>query len=237
MATNFATTQWSVVLAAGRTESPEAIDALETLCRTYWYPVYAFVRRSGHGPDDAQDLTQEFFAQLLHHHRLKAADPARGRFRGFLVASLRNFLANEWDKARAVKRGGGQTAVAYDDSLAHERFIADARAEDSPGVLFERTWAMTLLTTVRDRLRQEFDLEGKHDRFEWLQGFLPGEPSEFSSTELSKRMGLSAVAVRSEVHRFRERFRTLVRHEIAHTVVEPGEIDDEIRHLIAVLTR
>lgn len=232
----FATTHWSVVLTAGRMDSSQASAALETLCRTYWYPVYAFIRRRGYGPDDAQDLTQSFFAQLLARHRLQAADPARGRFRGFLLACLRHFLANEWDKVRAAKRGGGQASIPFDDLQARQRYDLDADAPAPPDVLYERSWALTLLERVRERLREEYTHAEKGGRFDWLQRFLPGGQGDPRHPEQPQPDGPTSGAQRSEVHRFRQRYRDLLRREIAHTVQRAEDIDDEIRHLIAVLS-
>ena len=232
----FATTHWSVILTAGGADSLQAAEALERLCGTYWYPVYAFVRRRGYGADNAQDLTQDFFAQLLARHRLHVADPSRGRFRDFLLACLRNFLSNEWDKVRAAKRGGGQPAIPFDELHARQRYALDADATASPDALYDRSWALTLLEQVRVRLRDEFTRAAKSDRFEWLQRFLPGEQSEVSHAELGQKVGLTASALRSEIYRFRQRYRDLLRHEIAQTVQHGEEIDDEIRYLIAVLS-
>lgn len=233
----FTTTHWSLVLAAGRGGSESARAALEILCRTYWYPVYAFIRRRGYGAEDAEDLAQGFFARLLSRQILEVANPLRGRFRGFLLTAVKNHLANEWDRAHAVKRGGGAPTIGFDQLQARDRFAAEAATPAPPDALFERAWAMTLLERVKDRLRAELAKVGHADRFAWLEPMLAGDRSQGTCADLARRIGLTPMAVRSELHRARARFRLLLRHEIARTVGSPEDIDDEIQHLRRVLAR
>lgn len=232
----FATTHWSVILAAGEPNSGGSRDALEALCRTYWFPAYAFVRHRGYGPEDAEDLTQSFFARFLERRAFAVADPARGRFRAFLLVSLRNFLANERDRNRAAKRGGGVAILSLDEGQARERYAQVASPAESPDALYDRIWARTVLTRVTERLRDEYTRSGRLDRFHWLEGLLPGEPSEFTYEELGQRHGLTVSAIKSEVHRFRTRYRALLRREIAHTVVRSEDIDHELQELRAAVT-
>ncbi len=231
----FATTHWSLVCAAGDGDSPEAHAALECLCRSYWYPVHAFIRRLGHPPDDARDLTQEFFARLLARRGVGVADPARGRFRAFLLASVRHFLSDEWDKNRAQKRGGGASAIPFDELGTWERFAVVPSGDAPPDVVYERNWARSVLAQVSRRLREEYAKAGRIDRFEGLEQFLPDGDGELTYAQLGGRLGLTEAAIRSEVHRMRERFRELLRREIAHTVSTPEEIDGEIHHLMRVV--
>jgi RNA polymerase sigma factor (sigma-70 family) len=224
-----------VVLSARKKDSPQSAAALETLCRTYWYPLYAYVRRQGHSPPDAQDLTQEFFARMLEKDYLKAAAREKGRFRTFLIVALKRFLANEWDRARAQKRGGGQVLLSLDTELAEQRY----RIEPAEGVtaekIFERRWALTLLDRTMIRLREEFAGSGKEAEFNRLKGCLTADRGEISYAEIAKAMGLSEGAVRVAVHRLRKRFREIFREEIAHTVSSADEIEEEVRYLMSVL--
>ena len=231
----FVTTHWSVVVSAREKDSPRSAEALETLCRTYWYPLYAFVRRQGRSPHDAQDLTQEFFARLLQKDYLQAAAQEKGRFRTFLLVALKRFLANEWDRLRAQKRGGGQTPLSLDTDIAEQRY----RVEPGEGVpadkVFERRWALTLLERTMTRLREEFAAAGKPDEFERLKVFLTAERGAIAYVEIAGALGVSEGAARVAVHRLRKRFREVFREEIAHTVASPEEIDAEVRHLMTVL--
>ncbi len=230
----FATTHWSVVLAAGQPGSPQTAVALETLCRTYWYPLYAFVRHRGYSPEDAQDLTQEFLARLLATHALGRVHPAKGRFRSFLLASLNHFLANEWDKARAQKRGGGQTLVSLD--TAEARYRTEPIETMSADRLFERQWASTLLAQVAAHLRDDYCSTGKGPLFDGLQIYLSGEKGVAPYGETADQLGLSVEAVKKAVERLRRRYGEVLREEIAQTVSNPVEVDDEIRHLRSVLS-
>ena len=233
----FATTHWSVVLAATHVHSPRAREALEKLCRTYWYPLYAFVRRQGASAEDAEDFTQAFFTHLLRKDFLSDVRPEKGRFRSFLLACLKHFLADEWDKARRLKRGGASPALSLDIEQAEERYQLESRSEPSADQLYERRWALDLLALVLDRLRQEAVQAGKAAVFDQLQGCLLGERPDETYAEIGARLGLSQSAVKVTVHRLRQRYGELLREEIAHTVAEPGEIEEELRYLFAVVSR
>lgn len=234
---SFATTHWSVVLAASPLRSPRAQEALERLCRTYWYPLYVFVRRQGASVEDAEDLTQAFFTHLLRKDFLSDVRPEKGRFRSFLLACLKHFLADEWDKARRLKRGGASPALSLDIEQAEERYQLESRSEPSADQLYERRWALDLLALVLDRLRQEAVQAGKAAVFDQLQGCLLGERPDETYAEIGARLGLSQSAVKVTVHRLRQRYGELLREEIAHTVAEPGEIEEELRYLFAVVSR
>ena len=229
---NFPTTLWTVVLHAGRDEPAQAQAALAQLCQAYWYPLYSFVRRRGYSPHDAQDLTQAFFAQLLEKRGLERVDPELGRFRTFLLASLKNFLANDWDRAHARKRGGGQTIVSLDEESAESRYQLEPSHDMTPERHFERQWAMTLLDQVLDALRDEYHAEGKGDLFEELKAVLIGQPEAYA--DMAARLRRSEGAIKVAVHRLRHRYRELMRARIAETVGE-GDVEDELRHLLAVL--
>jgi RNA polymerase sigma-70 factor (ECF subfamily) len=224
------------VLAAGGSGSARAREALETLCRSYWYPLYAFARRQGKSPHDAEDLTQAFFEQLLEREALAKAAPERGRFRSFLLASLKNFIWDEWDKARAVKRGGGQAPVSFDDLDAEERYRCEPIDLADAEKLFERSWAMMLIDRVLTRLEKEFTASGKSERFEALHPFLLSEPAAGSYASVAQQLAMSTGAVKVAVLRLRERYRELVRLEIAETIAEGGDIEEEVRHLMSALS-
>ncbi len=231
----FATTHWSVILAAGQRDTPQAAAALEQLCRTYWYPIYAYVRRQEHSPEDAQDLTQDFFAHLLARGFPHGAVPERGKFRSFLLASLRHFLVDQHRNAAALKRGGGQHTISLDARQAEERFRLEPQHELTPEKLYEREWAMTLLDRARSRLHEEYSATGKADLYERLQGFPLTEKSDDSFQQAASELGMTVGALKSVVHRLRARYRELVREEVAHTVADPVELNEEARHLIAVI--
>jgi RNA polymerase sigma factor (sigma-70 family) len=231
----FVTTHWSVVLSARKKDSPQSAAALETLCRTYWYPLYAYVRRQGHSPPDAQDLTQEFFARLLQKDYLKAAAREKGRFRTFLIVALKRFLANEWDRVRAQKRGGGQPLLSLDTELAEERYRVEPVEGATADRIFERRWALTLLDHTMKRLREEFTAAGKADEFKHLKACLTAERGEIAYAEVGAALGLSEGTARVAVHRLRKRFREVFREEIAHTVSSADEIEEEVRYLMGVL--
>lgn len=232
---DFRTTHWSVVLAADGSANPAAAAALETLCAAYWYPLYSFLRRQGKASHDAQDLTQSFFAHLLEKDRLRSVDPRKGRFRSFLLASIKNFLANEWDKARALKRGGEFSFVSVDEALGEERFSREPADPASPDRAFQQSWAMTLLETVLARLRDEYSAGGKAGLFEALQGCLSGDRGA-SYAAIAARLGSTEAAVTMTALRMRRRFGELLRAEIANTVTRPGEVDEEIRSLFAAVS-
>jgi len=232
----FATTHWSVVLAAGHSSVPGAQEALEKLCRAYWYPLYVYVRRQGQSPHDAQDLTQEFFARLLEKKYLRLADPDRGKFRAFLLKSLKHFLVNEWEKARTQKRGGGQSFIHLDADLAESRYATEPVQALTLDDVYEKRWAVTLIETVLARLRESYVTAGRLSVFESLKTFIWGEQTTLSYADMAPQLGLTEGAVKVAVHRLRGRYRELLRAEIAETVATPGEVDEELQHLIAVLT-
>jgi RNA polymerase sigma factor (sigma-70 family) len=223
------------VLAAGRSDTTRAHEALSSLCETYWYPLYAYVRRRGHSPEDAQDSTQEFFSRLLAGNWVGDADRAKGRFRTFLLTALNRFLANEWDRARARKRGGGAGSVPLDTELAESRYGAEARNTLTPDRLYDRQWAMTLLSRALTRLEAEHQRMGKAAEFTVLSPALTAERGEIPYTTMATQLALSEAATRMAVHRLRKRFREVFREEIAQTVAQPGEVEAEIRHLLAAL--
>jgi RNA polymerase sigma-70 factor (ECF subfamily) len=229
----FVTTHWSVVLRARDHSSPTSDEALETLCRTYWYPLYAFVRRLGHHPHDAQDLTQEFFARLLQKHYLKAAEREKGRFRTFLLVALKRFLADEWDRQHAQKRGGFAPVLSIDQELAESRFAAEPAHQLQPDVLFDRQWAMTLLERTLTLLRDEYVATGRAALFEALRACLGKEETALPYAEIAAQLKLTEGAVKMAVRRLRNRYREILRAEIAGTVASPEEIEEEIRHLFA----
>ncbi len=231
----FATTQWTMILHAQGEDSQAARDALARLCRTYWFPLYAFVRRRGHSPEDAEDLTQEFFARLLRCNWIEDARRERGRFRSFLLAALKHFLANEWDRARASKRGGGQVPVSLNDTNAEGRYQLEPADTMSADRIFERRWAMTLLDGVMARLRAEHVAAGKTEFYNQLKPCLIGARASAPYAEIAARLGMSEGAVKVAVHRLRQRYRTLLREEISQTVTGPDEVDEELRYLQLVL--
>jgi RNA polymerase sigma-70 factor (ECF subfamily) len=233
----FVTTHWSLVLSARDKNSPQSADALEKLCRAYWYPLYAYVRRTGQSKENAEDLTQAFFARLLEKNFLNAAEPERGRFRSFLLIALKRFLANEWDRGRAQKRGGGRTPVSLDTELAERKFKIETSAGDiSPDRLYERRWALTLLEQTMARLRAEFEHAGKIGEFEQLKSFLTADKREIPYATVAAELGMNESALRVAVHRLRKRYRELFREEIGHTLAEGEDIDTELRYLLAVLS-
>jgi len=231
----FVTTHWSVVLSARKPDSPQSAAALETLCRTYWYPLYAYVRRQGHSPPDAQDLTQEFFARLLQKDYLKAAAREKGRFRTFLIVALKRFLANEWDRVRAQKRGGGQPCLSLDTELAEQRYRVEPIEGATADRVFERRWALTLLDRTMARLREESAATGKATEFDRLKACLTAERGEIAYAGIAAALAVSEGAARVAVHRLRKRFREVFREEIAHTLSSSEDIEDEVRYLIGVL--
>jgi RNA polymerase sigma-70 factor (ECF subfamily) len=232
----FGTTHWSVVLAAGDEETPESAAALEQLCQAYWYPLYAFVRKQGYSPDDAQDLTQGFFAHILSRHFLRRANREKGKFRSYVLASLRYFLADEWARFHAQKRGSGRVPVSFDAQTAEAQYQNEPADRMDAEKIFERRWALVLLDRVLDRLDQELLQADKKPVFDQLRGFLIGERGPLNYSEAGSRLGMSEGAVKVAVHRMRQRYRELFREEVAHTVGEPSEIDEEIRHIFSILS-
>jgi RNA polymerase sigma-70 factor (ECF subfamily) len=230
----FRTTSWSLIVAAAAAPTTDARQALATLCQTYWNPVYAFIRRNGHDPDKAQDLTQEFFARLIEKNYLEEADRQRGRFRSFLLTSVTHFLANAWDRERAQKRGGGQMPVSIDTAAAEQWYIPAVVDATTPENLFERRWALALLERVMSRLRVEYAAAGKKEQCSVLEGFLNQE-SDDAYKKAAERLGVSTGALRMSVHRMRRKYRALLRAEIAETVAGTEEIDEEIRFLLSTL--
>jgi RNA polymerase sigma factor (sigma-70 family) len=231
----FATTHWSVVLAAGEQNTPQSAAALEQLCRAYWYPLYAYARRRGYGHEDAQDLIQGFLAQLLERQAFARVDRRKGRFRSFLLAALNYFMADEHRRAYAQKRGCGRAALSFDAEGAERRYHLEPVEEQSPDKLFERRWALTLLDRVLERLEQEFREEGKAEAFEQLRGFIVAGTSEVTYAQVAEKLGTTAEAVKKGVHRLRRRYQRLFREEIAQTVADPAEVEDEMRCLCQVM--
>ena len=233
----FQDTHWSVVLAAGATESSRATAALEALCRTYWPPLYAFIRRRGHSPEEAQDLTQEFFARFLKRNDLASTSAERGRFRTFLLAALKRFLINEWHREQSQKRGGGKVTLRLDAEPVEARYQVELVESTTPETVFERHWAFTVLDQTMNSLRKEYASAGKCDLFELLKETLSGQRRTTPRAEIAARCGISVGAVDVAVHRLRRRYGELLREEIASTVNQSNEVEDEIRHLKAVLAR
>jgi len=231
----FVTTRWSVVLKAGRPDTPRSRAALEQLCRAYWHPLYHYVRRRGYRPEDAQDLTQSFFARLLERESLAHADPQRGRFRSFLLTSLQHFLSDEWDKANARKRGGGQPLLSLDFATEERRVAVEPADPLTPEKVFEQRWAIALLDQVYRRLETEFASQGKTEQFAALRVTLTAPRGATPYAELAGHLCISEGAVKVAVHRLRQRYRKLLRETIADTVAGPEEVDDELRHLLQVL--
>jgi RNA polymerase sigma factor (sigma-70 family) len=226
-----------VVLAAGERGSEPSRRALETLCSAYWYPIYAYVRRKGHGPDDAQDLTQEFFAQLIAKEHLRLADREKGKFRTFLLAMLDYFLAREWSRAHRQKRGGQFKFISLDQQTAEERYQLEPADEDTPERGFERQWALAVLKQAMNALESECMATGKSVLFREVKNLLSGERDGSAYAEIGERLSMTEGAARVAVHRLRQRYGELLRGEIAQTVGASGEIEEELRHLLRVLSQ
>jgi RNA polymerase sigma-70 factor (ECF subfamily) len=236
-AIGFQTTHWSLVLRAGNRRDPAADVALAALCERYWYPLYAYVRRRVADVNEAQDLTQEFFARLLEKNTLAAVSPERGRFRGFLLAAIGNFLANEWDRARTQKRGGGARPLSLDLDCGESRLSLEPSHDVTPERLFDRQWVLTVLDLVAERLRGEYAASGKAEQFERLKETLTGDRDRVPYAALGAELGISEAAARQAASRLRKRYRELLREEVAQTVAEPADVDDEIRSLFEVLSK
>jgi RNA polymerase sigma-70 factor (ECF subfamily) len=232
----FATTHWTVVLAAGRRHTPKADTALEELCRTYWFPLYAYVRRRGHAKADAEDMVQAFFARLLEKNFLAGLDSERGKFRAFLLAALKHFLANEWDKSQAQKRGGGEIPLSLDWQTADTKFQVAATNEPSPDKAFDREWALALLAKVIERLEQECAADSKAKLFAQLKMFLTAGGGDPAQREVAAALRMEEGAVRVAVHRLRKRYRVLLRDEIAQTLADESQVDEEMRALFGAFT-
>jgi RNA polymerase sigma factor (sigma-70 family) len=230
----FATTHWSVVLEA-QGESPAAQEALETLCRTYWRPIYGFVRRTGAGTEDAEDLTQGFFALLLERKDLNTVRKEKGRLRSYLLASVKHFLADESRHAMAVKRGKGQRLIPLDEIRERERVDVERSDRLTADQIYERRWALTVLEQVLARLRDEYRTAGNLRFFEEMKKMLMDEPDRPSQAQIASEFDMTENAVKQAFYRFRQRYQSLLREEIAHTVAMPGDIEDELRHLITVV--
>ena len=243
VARRFATTRWSIVLAAGGDRSAAAgtaaRDALAVLCETYWYPLYAYVRRCGHEPEEARDLTQSFFVRLLDKNTIAAADPARGRFRSFLLTALKNFLANEWSRASAEKRGGGRQILrlSADFDSAERQYAREPADTLTPERLYERRWALTLLDSVLARLQDQYGAAGRAPLFERLKPYLTGDAHAPPHAQIAADLGITEGAVQVSVHRMRKRYRDLLRAHIAATVESPQQVDEEIRDLFRAVAK
>jgi RNA polymerase sigma-70 factor (ECF subfamily) len=233
-AASFTTTHWSVVLEA-QSESPAAHDALEKLCRVYWRPIYSFVQRQSIGPEEAKDITQSFFADLLEHKSLTAVRKEKGRFRSYLLGALKYFLADERRRAMAIKRGKGQRLIPLEELSADERIEMEPADPVTAEQIYERRWASTVLERVLCLLKNEYVAAGNAVLFDSLKQLLPDEPGSPSQADIAGQLSMTANAVRQAFHRFRQRYQLLLREEIAHTVATPGDIEDELRHLIAVV--
>ncbi len=233
----FPHTRWSVVLAARKETSEQSAAALETICQAYWFPLYAYVRRCGQSPHDAQDLTQEFFSRLLEKRWLDTADRDKGKLRTFLIVALKKFMAKEWRKASAQKRGGGQTHLPMDTAFAESRYAADAESELRAEDIFEQQWALTLLELTLQRLQKEFESAGKPNDFEEMKSCLVAERGAIDYASVASRLNLNEGAARVAVHRLRKRFREIYREEIAQTLSEDADLNGELRHLAQALAQ
>ena len=231
----FVTTQWSVVLTAARSDTTRAQEALEKLCQIYWYPLYAYVRRRGHSAEDAQDLTQAFFARLLEKHWVEGADRERGRFRTFLLTAMSRFLSDEWDRKRAQKRGGAAVHVPVQMDTAETRYGIEPADDRTPEQIYERNWAVTLLENVLHALRAEYEHEGNGGIFAKLSGCLAGARESQPYSELASQLEMNEGAVKVAVHRLRKRYRKLLRAEISQTLADGEDTDEELRHLMSIL--
>ncbi len=233
----FNTTQWTLIVAAGDSQHPDSHDALEDLCNSYWYPLYFYLRRRGYPREEAEDLVQGFFTQLLAKSYLKAADPERGRFRSFMLTSLKNFAANEWDRKKAQKRGGGTTTLSLDFETAEGRYHIDPVDDDTPEQVFDRGWAVTQLEQVFERMRSESVGGDSERRFDVLKGFLTGDADDIRYKDVAEQLDISEGAVKVAVHRLRHRFGVVLRDEVARTLNDADDVDDEIRHLFEAFER
>jgi RNA polymerase sigma-70 factor (ECF subfamily) len=234
-ARRFATTHWSVILAAADSSSPQHERALSTLCRTYWYPLYAYLRRRGYDTHQAEDYTQGFFAAILERQGLRRADPKYGKFRSFLLASLKNFLSDEWDRAQTQKRGGDKKVLSLDLDIAESRYAREPAHHLSPEKLFERSWALTVLKQAMDRLKAESTTPDKQRLFDRLKVYISAERDAAAYRQVAAELDMTEGAVKVAVHRLRRRYRELVRDEIAQTVTTEAQVDEEIQDLFAAL--
>jgi RNA polymerase sigma factor (sigma-70 family) len=233
----FATTHWSVVLAAAGENSQEAATALETLCRQYWYPLYAFAQRLGHPPSDAEDIIQSFLSNLLEKRSLQYADPLRGRFRTFLLASLKHFMTNQWQRQRTARRGGDVPAFSLDQLGPEQLYAREIAHTLTPDQLYDQAWALNVLARARARLRDDYARREQAERFRLLESFLPGETSELTYAEAGRQLGLSEGSVKAEVHRLKHRYRSFLRAAVMPTVARLEDVDEELRELTQALSR
>jgi RNA polymerase sigma factor (sigma-70 family) len=232
----FLTTRWSVVMAA-QDETPAAAEALEKLCRSYWKPLYAFVRRQGLNREDARDLTQGFFALLLERRDLDSVRKEKGRFRSYLLTAFKHFLTDEWRRTMAIKRGKGQKPIPLDELQLEERLELASVDPMTPELFYEKQWAATVLARVLNQLKDEYKVGGNAPLFDALKRLLPDEPGTPSQADIAAQFGMTPNAVRQAFYRFRQRYQSLLREEIAHTVASPSEVDDELRYLISIVRR
>lgn len=233
----FVTTRWTVVLAAAGRSTPEADRALEEICRVYWFPLYAYIRRRGHSAEDAEDLTQEFFRQLLEHRWIEEVDREKGKLRAFLITALKRFMAKEWRKAAAQKRGGGQRTLSIDTGIVEGRYASAGTPGMDAEALFDREWALTLLDLTVSRIENEYAGAGKAKQFGCLKNGLVMTHQSIDYPKLAAELDMNEGAVRVAVHRMRKRFRELYRAEIAQTLPSGADLDEELRHLSASLAR
>lgn len=232
----FATTHWTVVLAAGNRSTPQSNEALEQLCKTYWFPLYAYVRRRGYTKEDAEDLTQAFFARFLAKNYLEGLSAERGRFRAFLLASLKHFIINDWKKSQSLKRGGGQTPFSLDWQTADTKFQIASTNEPSPDKVFDREWALALLSKVIEQLREECEAAGKGKLFKQLKIFLTIGKDHAAQADVAKALNMEETTVRVAIHRLRKRYRELLRDEIAQTLTCAMDVDEEMRALFGAFS-
>ncbi len=233
---NFETTQWSVVLAAGDTDSPGSREALGALCETYWYPLYAYARRRGQSEENARDLTQGFFAKLLEKNWVAAADRERGKFRTFMLTALKHYMADEWDRQRAQKRGGGDLPISLDFDTAEDGYRLELADDRTPEDVFEESWAKTLMDRARQRLRGDMLVPGKEQRFDLIEGVIIGEREDSSYREIADILEMSEAAVKVAVYRMRRRFGEILRAEVADTVSDVADVDVEVKHILGLLS-
>jgi RNA polymerase sigma-70 factor (ECF subfamily) len=231
----FPVTRWTLVIRAGHENRKAADQALEELCRDYWYPVYAFIRRTGNAPEEAQDLTQDFFARFLEKRHVTYADPSKGRFRTFLLTSVKHFLIDQADKRSAAKRGGRERIIGLDCVEGEQRYALRGADNQTPETIFEREWAGTLITRVMEDVRNALEREGRTQFFDRLKQYLPGTDDALPYPDLARELDTTEGAVKVAVHRLRRRYREMFRAQIAHLVSDAGQVDDEIRHLLHAL--
>lgn len=232
-APRFATTHWSLVQAADGSDSEEADEALAELCRTYWYPLYSFIRRRGYEASEAEDLTQSFFARFIEHRDYRSARPDKGKFRTFLLSCLKHFLANDWQRKNALKRGGRLRIESLDGAEAERRYQLEPAELDTPERIFQRSWACTVLDTALQNLRRQHEDEGKSEWFDQLKVYLTGEPTSRTQAEIGQSLGMTEDAVKSAVYRLRKQFARQLRSDIQQTLTDPSDVEQELTDLFA----